>query len=127
MRLIDADKFLSQIEDQYMEHDLTRSEYMDLEDRILQQPTVELEHEKGEWIPISERLPEDLRDVLVWFEYFRYGDYNRMYSTYGIGNYSNRSDSWLVNHETGWTDLHVFAWMPMPEPPKMEGEQDESN
>lgn len=76
------------------------------------------------WIPVSERLPEDYQDVLVWFEYFRYGDYNCMYSTYGIGNYSSRYDSWLINHETGWKDLHVFAWMPLPEPPKMKGEQE---
>lgn len=82
---------------------------------ILDLPSAEPERH-GRWIPCGERLPEDYQDVLVWFEYFRYGDYNRMYSTYGIGNYSNQYDSWLINHETGWTDLHVFAWMPMPKP-----------
>lgn len=50
MRLIDADKFLSQIEDQYMEHDITRQTYIDLEDRILQQPTAEPERKRGEWL-----------------------------------------------------------------------------
>lgn len=68
------------------------------------------------WIPCSERLPEDYENVLVYFEYYRYGDYNCMFSTYGIGDYSSEYDSWLVNGEAGWRKLHVFAWMPLPEP-----------
>lgn len=69
-----------------------------------------------QWIPCIERLPEDYVDVLVWFEYFRYGNYNRMYATHGIGNYSSEFDSWMINHESGWHKLRVFAWMPLPEP-----------
>lgn len=78
-----------------------------------------------QWIPVSERVPEDYVDVLVWFEYFRYGDYNCMYATHGIGNYSKEYNSWAINHETGWKDLHVFAWMPLPEPYGKEDVQDE--
>ena len=75
-------------------------------------------HEKTaqQWIPCSERLPEDYTDVLAWFEYFRYGDYNCLYQTYGIGSYSMEYDSWIINHETGWHKLRVIAWMPLPEP-----------
>ena len=81
--------------------------------------TVELRGEpiqpEAQWIPCSERMPEDYVDVLVWFEYFRYGDYNCMYATHGIGNYSKEYNSWTINHETGWKDLRVLAWMPLPE------------
>ena len=68
------------------------------------------------WIPCSERLPEAYVDVLVWFEYYRYGDYNCLYQMHGIGTYIKEYDSWIINHETGWGKLRVFAWMPLPSP-----------
>ena len=74
-------------------------------------------------ISCEKRLPEDYTDVLVWFEYYRYGDYNRLYQMHGIGTYISGYDAWMINHETGWRKLRVFAWMPLPEPWK--GEQND--
>lgn len=65
------------------------------------------------WIPASERLPEKDTNVLCWYEYFRYGNYNKMYQTYGIGTYFG---------EFGWAgditgeQARVIAWMPLPKP-----------
>ena len=75
-----------------------------------------------QWISCEERLPENYTDVLVWFEYYRYGDYNRLYQMHGIGTYIKEYNSWIINHETGWRKLRVFAWCPLPEPWK--GEQE---
>lgn len=39
---------------------------------------------KPEWISVDERLPEEGKWVLVWYEYFAYGDVNAMVEDYGI-------------------------------------------
>lgn len=75
----------------------------------------------GEWIPLSERLPKQdklLQDYLVTFEYYRYGEYNRKFKTIGIGTFDNLNREFtFINGQTGWRDLKVFAWMPLPAEP----------
>lgn len=73
---------------------------------------------KSKWIPVSERLPEDMQKVLIWFEYYRYGDFNCMYQTYGFGYVCDGKWSPFINGETGWQDSRIIAWQPLPEPYK---------
>jgi hypothetical protein len=68
------------------------------------------------WIPVTERLPEPLKPVLCWYEYFRFGEYNRMFQTYGLGYYF-RDGMWGGEVSNGQR-AKVLAWMPLPEPPK---------
>ena len=73
------------------------------------------------WIPCSERMPEnDMEEVLVWFEYFRYGEYNRLFQMVGTSHTFRGEWSGFVNGSSGWKDLRIIAWMPLPEPYKGE-------
>lgn len=83
-------------------------------------PTADVEPVKR-WIPCSERLPGNGEDVLCWYEYFRFGEYNRMFRTFGIGYQYN--GFWGGEVSIG-RDAKVLAWMPLPEPPKMDGGTD---
>lgn len=74
----------------------------------------------SKWISVEERLPPDGEHVLCWCEYFRYGSYNRMYKTYGIGYQYN--GNWGGEVANG-TKARVIAWMPLPEPPKYANKQ----
>ena len=68
------------------------------------------------WIPVTERLPENFQEVLCWYEYFRYGDFNAMFETYGIGYQIN--GSWGGEASRG-TKARVLAWMPLPNAPEV--------
>jgi len=69
------------------------------------------------WIPVTERLPEEYKDVLCYYEYFRYGDFNCMFRTIDRGYYGDG----IWGGEAGQGHKNkVLAWMPLPEPPKEE-------
>lgn len=73
------------------------------------------------WVLTDEKLPPEWQDVLCWYEYFRFGEYNRMYQTFGIGYQFN--GNWGGEVAQG-QKAKVLAWMPLPKPPKMEGGAD---
>ena len=70
------------------------------------------------WVLTDERLPPEGQDVLCWYEYFRFGSYNRMFQTYGIGYQYN--GMWGGEVAQG-QKTRVLAWIPLPETPKMDG------
>ena len=69
------------------------------------------------WISVTERLPEEYKDVLCYYEYFRFGDFNCMFRTIDRGYYGN--GIWGGEAGQGYKNK-VLAWMPLPEPPKEE-------
>ena len=68
-----------------------------------------------QWISVDERVPDNDAPVLVWYEYWRYDDYNCMWQAYGIAQYIY--DRWTGEDLNG-SRVKVLAWQPLPEPPK---------
>lgn len=69
--------------------------------------------EFGKWIPITERLPEDDKYIMVSFDNFTQSDIGR-YEADKDGNgafYPGDDDKGYASY-----GLFVNAWMPLPEP-----------
>lgn len=73
----------------------------------------------SEWIPVTERLPEEKREVLICTsdEFIYIGEYEKWTWADGLGTWTESVEYRTISD--------VVAWMPLPEPWK--GEEDESN
>ena len=136
-RWIDAEKELKELKDMKVEGDVFTTAVNFAIKVIEDAPTIE---PKQEWIPCSERLPEDIRPVLVTWKnndpasYYQYivGKHFIGTAHYYRGKwywYSSVTEDLLAEYgkcETEEFDeaIEAVAWMPLPEP-YMKGVDDE--
>lgn len=64
-----------------------------------------------EWIPVSERLPEETGTYITTLDYEKHG--------LAVGQ------RYYHGEQIGWDDECVIAWMPLPAPYKVESEENE--
>lgn len=63
-----------------------------------------------EWIPISERLPDELVEVLYYYDRTEYD------KGYAVGYYKKAGEYFTIDSDYV-IDIHdVKAWMPLPKP-----------
>lgn len=100
--------------------------YVELIDEL--QETIEQDEKENDWIPVSERLPEDEKECLVTLEKV----YGTPETLFGIANYLKFGDAGYWNEKKygylewdkysdghGGTRMYkVIAWMPLPNPYK---------
>ena len=113
MRLIDADALTEKCGDWYVEEGTEEGFIGTLGQLLSVQPETNCSEISNNWIPCSERLPEDNTRVQVTFANGEVGQS----SWHKENEYNNGFDA--VMH--GVTDRHfvtfgVIAWMPLPEP-----------
>lgn len=127
MRPIDGDRLKQAISTDFWEHwtKCHDSDQVSLINMVLddidETPTLT---QPNEWISVEDRLPEKNVDVLCWYEYFRYGDYNCLYRTFGIGYCIN---GYWGGEVSNGAQCRVLYWMPLPAPPESrppEGEEE---
>jgi hypothetical protein len=75
---------------------------------------VTVQMDAAEWIPVSERLPEEGVDVLVFTKEGKFDSRpNRHVASF------DEDGEWYPSHGDGYMFPVVTHWMPLPEPPEV--------
>lgn len=84
---------------------------------VEQLPPVTPAEKSNKWIHVSERLPEDHKDVLICLssDQICIGCYNGHRLPF-----SNHAIGWGASYAHNWCSNDVIAWMPLSEPYKQE-------
>ena len=90
---------------------LNENDDMFLAGRII--GTIDRQPQISDWIPVSERLPEDEYGVLVTVN----GKHNNttFIDALEIAEYDS-DEGWIIEGYLDWINPDVTAWMPLPEP-----------
>ena len=88
-----------------------KSGYRDRQDEIID--IINSQPKVGKWIPVSERLPEEYKYVLVTVNEKQ----KILDSVVMVGCYTYEQ-GWILNGYIDLVNLNVTAWMPLPEPYK---------
>lgn len=129
MRPIDADSLLDKVLRHYTEQEkkgnlsfVACEIKQSFADMVNEAPTIEPPH----WIPVTERLPEDVYGknreqivVLVCTKSGKVSQCARMADYDCIADKTLTKVEWIKNGKFYWSkNKAVTHWMPMPEPPK---------
>ena len=149
MRLIDADKLVNSLENNLQSFEKLTSKYGKglvhgtriAINRISEQPTIDPESLRPQWIPVAERLPKTSKQYLVTVDELRWpkntydsvdSPTERLFVTSMYFDCTNKlwhdSDSFVINALIDPEDVLngcvAVAWLPLPEPYTADAEEE---